>query len=174
MSDTSSVPPSGATPPPPPPPSQVAPAPAPQYGAPPPRSSRTGLWIAVAAVVALIVGLGVGVAAAQPSKNDAVEQRDAARVEVTDLQRELDVTRSNASASSGARDRCSKAATDAKDLISQWENFWNDYRAWLQTTVDSAAEAEMEAHMTSQAATMDAQRDVVNEELSDCRSAVGA
>jgi hypothetical protein len=71
MSNMSPNPPSGAVPPPPQAPQQYTPQ---QYSAPPPRS-RSGLWIGLAAVIALLVGLGVGVAVAQPSKNDVASQR---------------------------------------------------------------------------------------------------
>ena len=168
MSNMSPNPPSGAVPPPPQTPQQYAP----QYIAPPPRN-RTGLWIGLAAVIALLVGLGVGVAVAQPSKNDVASQRNEARAQVADLQKQLTTSQGNATTSSGARDKCSKAATDAKDLIAQHENLWRDFDTYMGTPSNSAAEAEMVQHMNTQQQTMTAQRDIVNEELSACRNAVG-
>lgn len=169
MSNMSPNPPSGAVPPPPQAPQQYAPQ---QYSAPPPQS-RSGLWIGLAAVIALLVGLGVGVAVAQPSKNDVASQRNEARAQVADLQKQLTTAQGNATTSSGARDKCSKAATDAKDLIAQHENLWSDFDTFMGTPSDSAAEAEMMQHMNTQQQTMTAQRDIVNEELSACRNAVG-
>lgn len=158
-------PPSGAAPPPPQ-------SPQPQYIAAPSRS-RAGIWITLAAVIALIVGVGVGVAAAQPSKNDVADQRDAAKAQVADLQRDLSAAQNAGTASSGARDKCSRAATDAKDLIAQHENLWSDFDTYMRTVSNSAAEAEMLQHMNTQQQTMVTQRDVVNEELAACRNAVG-
>lgn len=169
MSNIPPNPPSGAVPPPPQAPQQYAQQ---QYSPPPPRN-RAGMWIALAAVIALVVGVGVGVLAAQPSKNDVADQRDAARSQATELQKELSASQSSSSASSGARDKCSKAATDAKDLIVQHENLWSDFDTYMGTPSDSAAEAEMIQHMNTQQQTMTAQRDVVNEELAACRNALG-
>ena len=168
MSDMSPNPPSAGVPPPPQAPQQYAPQ---QYSAPP--RNRSGLWIGLAAVIALLVGLGVGVAVAQPSKNDVASQRNEARAQVADLQKQLTTSQCNATTSSGARDKCSKAATDAKDLIAQHENLWSDFDTFMGTPSDSAAEAEMMQHMNTQQQTMTAQRDIVNEELSACRNAVG-
>jgi len=169
MSNIPPNPPGGAVPPPPQAPQQF---PQQQYSAPPPRN-RAGMWIALAAVIALVVGVGVGMLAAQPSKNDVADQRDAARSQATELQKELSASQSSSSASSGARDKCSKAATDAKDLIVQHENLWSDFDTFMGTPSNSAAEAEMIQHMNTQQQTMTAQRDVVNEELAACRSALG-
>jgi uncharacterized membrane-anchored protein YhcB (DUF1043 family) len=168
MSDMSPNPPSAGDPPPPQAPQQYAPQ---QYSAPP--RNRSGLWIGLAAVIALLVGLGVGVAVAQPSKNDVASQRNEARAQVADLQKQLTTSQGNATTSSGARDKCSKAATDAKDLIAQHENLWSDFDTFMGTPSNSAAEAEMIQHMNTQQQTMTAQRDVVNEELAACRSALG-
>jgi uncharacterized membrane-anchored protein YhcB (DUF1043 family) len=169
MSNIPPNPPGGAVPPPPQAPQQF---PQQQYSAPPPRN-RAGMWIALAAVIALVVGVGVGMLAAQPSKNDVADQRDAARSQATELQKELSASQSSSSASSGARDKCSKAATDAKDLIIQHENLWSDFDTYMGTPSNSAAEEEMVQHMNTQQQTMTAQRDVVNEELSACRNALG-
>ncbi len=169
MSEMPPNPQSGAAPP---PPQAPQPQPQSQYGAAPSRS-RAGLWITLAAVIALIVGVGVGVAAAQPAKNDVADQRDAAKAQVADLQQDLTTAQNANSASSGARDKCSRAATDAKDLIAQHENLWSDLDTYMGTANNSAAEAEMIQHINTQQQTMVAQRDVVNEELAACRNAVG-
>ncbi len=158
-------------PPPPSAPQYAAAQPAPQNPATAPR--RAGVWIAVAAVVALVVGVGVGVAAAQPSKNSVADQRNAAQSQVRDLQASLTSAQSSASTSSGARDKCSKAAADAKDLIAQHENLWADFSTYMSSPSGSGAEAEIVLHMDSQQQTMITQRDVVNEELAACRAAVG-
>jgi hypothetical protein len=51
----------------------------PQYPmSPEPAKRGFGVWIAVAAVIALLIGLGVGFVAAQPSKNDVTKQKNAA------------------------------------------------------------------------------------------------
>lgn len=168
MSESPNQPAAGAVPIPPPPPASPPPV------APPRAGGRPALWIVLAAVVALIVGAGIGVLATQSSTNDMADQRDAARSEIADLQRDLSTAQSSAAASSTARDACSRAATDAKDLIAQHENLWTDLDTYFSAPANSAAEAEMIQHMNSQQQTMVAQRDIVNEELSDCRRAVGS
>ena len=64
---------------------------------------------------------------AQSSKNDAIEQRDAAEAQVTQLQQELETAQANVAADDAAHIKCEKAATDTKDLIAQHRNLWADY-----------------------------------------------
>ena len=139
---------------------------------PEPAKRRFGLWIAVAAVLALIVGVGVGFAAAQPSKNDAIEQRDAAEAQVTQSQQDLETAQANVAADDAAHIKCEKAATDAKDLIAQHENLWADFATYMSTPVGSAAEAQIRSHMDEQQQTMMAQRDVVDADLEACVAAI--
>jgi hypothetical protein len=124
-------------------------------------------------VLGLLIGAAVGVAADQPSKNDVAQQRDDARAEAVDLRASLETAQDSASSNSQARDACSRAATDAKDLIAQHENLWSDFSTYMSSPTGSGAEAEIMMHMDSQQQTMVAQRDVVDEELTACRTAVG-
>jgi cytoskeletal protein RodZ len=154
----------------------------PQYPmSPEPAKRGFGVWIAVAAVIALLIGLGVGFVAAQPSKNDVTKQKNAAQLQVTQLQQDLATAQSSlttaqnsSTANATARTTCSKAATDARDLIAQHENLWQDFSDYLAAPYGSAAEAQIQSHMSDQQQTMTAQRDVVNAEISACTAALGA
>jgi hypothetical protein len=139
-----------------------------------PESSRRGMgaWIALAAVLALLIGATIGYAASMPAKNDVTKQRDAATAQVTQLQNDLDKSNAAGSSASSARDKCSKAAVDAKDLIDQDQNLWNDFATLMNMTPGSPEEIAQEQHMNTQADTMDAQSRVVTDELATCRAAV--
>jgi len=138
----------------------------------PKHRGRGVLYTILVAVLALLLGAGVGYAIGVPGKNRAVNDKNAAQEQVTSLQQELSTVQASAASVSSARDTCSKAATDAGDLLGQWDNFWSDYGAYLDTPVGSAAEASMKQHMNDQLGRMELQSIVVEDELSSCRKAV--
>jgi hypothetical protein len=68
------------------------------------------------------------------------------------------------------RDECLLAATTGVDLVTQWENFYDDEWAWLNSEYGSAAEAEIALHMDEQWSRMSEQHDVMHEVFDDCTS----
>jgi uncharacterized protein HemX len=175
----------------------------------PGRPRRWPLLAGVAGVAALC-GLGAGVLITLPQRNELTDQRDAARVEVADVEDELDealasldglrvelAALEDAFAARGVdldeataqlattiasldamtserdtvttnRDECLLAATAAVDLVDQWENLWDDEYAWLMTAVGSVEEAEIDAHMVDQLATMEQQHEEMHQAFSAC------
>jgi len=172
MTDTSLTPPQGpanAVPPGPPPyvPPSVPPAPETL----PAKRAGMGVWIALFAVLALIIGAGIGYAAAMPSKNDITKQRDAAQAQASQLQASLSQNEADELNATNAKDKCSKAATDASDLVKQWENVMTDIDNYMASSIGSTTEAELAAHIDEQFQTMDAQKDIVTSELTACQIA---
>ena len=130
-------------------------------------------------VMALVVGLGVGYATSVPQQNSLKDARDKARVELTKAKsnlatanNDLAATKSNAAKMSAARDTCKTAATDARDLIGQWENFMADLQSYFSSPVGSAAEASVSAHMNDQANKMGDQSRTVERETTACEAAI--
>ena len=160
----------------------TTPTPNPETPAPPPAAPAApatngkrrgmGAWIALVAVMALLIGAGIGYGAAMPSKNDVSKQRDAAQAQVTQLQSDLSAAQTSGASASSAKDKCSKAATDASDLVKQWNNVMGDISNYMAAASGSATEAELDAHITAQFQTMDAEDAIVTTELAQCQVAV--
>jgi hypothetical protein len=68
------------------------------------------------------------------------------------------------------RDECLLAATAGVDLVTQWENFWDDELSWLWSEPGSAAEAEIDLHMQEQGVRMEEQHDALHELMAACNA----
>lgn len=157
-----------------PPPAMATPPPT--YPVPPTRepSGQGRRWLVplLVGLVALVVGAGIGYAASIPGTNSTRDDRTAALAQVRDLQTKVNDLQSSVGANQTARDTCTKAATDASDLVDQYDNFLSDFQNYLATEPGSAAEAQWIQHMDDQWARMEQQYDTVKAELQDCKAAV--
>lgn len=154
---------------------------------PPPRRGVSAVVLVVIATLALLVGAALGYAAGLPGRNALQDDKAAVETAKAQVQSDLDATRkdltatrdrlagieTSAAASSQAKAACSTAATDAGDLITQYENLLSDFGAWADTAPGSAAEAQMTAHVNEQILRMGAQYTTVQDELKACSKAVG-
>lgn len=154
---------------------------------PPPRRGVSAVVLVVIAAVALLVGAAVGYAAGLPGRNALQDDKASVETAKAQVQSDLDATRkdlgaardelasarSDASASSEAKATCSTAATDAADLVEQYDNLLNDISAWAKTANGSAAEAQMANHINEQMERMRDQYIIVQDELKACSKAVG-
>lgn len=164
------------------------------YGMPPyvpsepaPRRGVSAVILVIVAAVALLIGAAAGFAAGIPGRSSLQDEKASVEAAKAQLQADLDATRSDlaatrdqlsgakadASSSSAAKAACNKAATDAGDLITQDQNLLNDVFAWMQTAPGSAAEGQLEAHLNEQTDRMQAQYEIVQDELKACAKAVG-
>jgi hypothetical protein len=182
MTDTTQYPPPRGVQPPTAPSAAVPPPAPPSPGAPPsypvepaaaPKKGNRWLMPLVIGFVAVIVGIGIGFAASQPSKNSLQDDKKAAQAQVSSLQTQVDQLNSSVGAAQTARTTCQKAAADAKDLADQYDNFLGDFFEYLSTATGSAAEASWIEHMNTQQVQMAAQKDAVSSELSACTTALG-
>ena len=163
----------GATPPgtPGPPPTPAA------ASRPEPAPGRTRLWpVLLAAVVALLIGVGIGYAASIPATNSVEDDKQALedrngelKKQVAQMQDDLELSTEG----SEAKDICVQAATDAGDYITQDDNWHQDFTAYMASEVGSAAEAELETHMIDQEQKMQEQYETVQQELDNCSEALG-
>ncbi len=187
---TPPVPPAGATPAapvPPPAPPAVPPAAPPMVAAPVPPAGgqptgpatpsrgRRGWLVALAVVGALLVGGGIGYAAGMPQRNSLQDDKAALQEDLTAVKKDLSSARddlSSAQAGSKAKDVCVTAATDAGDYITQVDNWFVDFNAYMESPSGSGAEAQLDTHLTDQEQKMDEQYDRVQSELRDCRAAL--
>ena len=154
---------------------------------PPPRRGVSAVVLVVIATLALLVGAALGYAAGLPGRNALQDDKAAVETARAQVQSDLDATRkdltatrdrlagieTSATASSQAKAACSTAATDAGDLITQYENLLSDFDAFAQTPAGSAAEGQMAAHLNEQIDRMSAQYVTVLDELKTCAKAVG-
>ena len=153
------------------------PWPTPEASAP---KGHAGLLVAGIAVLALLLGAVVGYVVGVPQRNSLKDDKAAVEAQLTDTQRqlasaqsELDTTKSQlgtATTGAAAKGVCLKAATDANDLLDQWENWLNDFVTYMQSPAGSAAEAQIQTHMTDQEGQMTQQTQVVRLELLDCQT----
>lgn len=168
----------------------------PPYVAPEPTPARRGpSWLIVAlfAVFALLIGAGIGYAASIPQQRTLEDEKaavetarsqlqtdvdnarkdlESTRKELAGIKEDLSGARADVESESAAKDVCETAATDASDLIAEWENFMGDLQEFMAAPAGSAAEAELRTHMTSQLDRMAEQSILVEDELSACRQAV--
>jgi hypothetical protein len=100
-------------------------------------------WIAIAAIVALLAGVGVGYAAAQPSKHDVAEQRTRLQSQLDPLQRDLANAQAATASASSERDTCADAVTGAKDLIGKQADLWTLIDAYETSAVGSPEETQL-------------------------------
>lgn len=154
---------------------------------PPPRRGISAVVLVIVATLALVVGAALGFAAGLPGRNALQDEKSSVEAAKAQVQTDLDATRNDltaarnqlaaakadASASSEAKTACNKAATDAGDLIDQYENLLSDFDAFAQTPAGSAAEGQMAAHLNEQIDRMSAQYVTVQDELKTCAKAVG-
>jgi hypothetical protein len=182
MTDTTQFPTPGGAPPMPPPAAAVPPPAPPAPGAPPsypvepaaaPQKGRRWLMPVLIGFIALLLGVGIGFAASQPSKSSLQDEKKAAQEQVVSLQAQVDQLGTSVGSAQSARTTCQKAAADAKDLADQYENFLGDFFEYWGTASGSAAEASWMEHMNTQGDQMSAQRDAVEAELTACTSALG-
>ena len=95
---------------------------------------------------------------------------EAVEAELTTTLDEFAVVSSELDGMATNRDECLLAATTGVDLVTQWENFYDDEWAWMISESGSAAEAEIALHMDEQWARMTEQHDVMHEAFDDCTS----
>lgn len=178
------------------PPAYAPPASTPPTSGPPtapapaaPAKRSVLVPVLLAALVALLIGAGIGYAISVPGRSDLTAQRDNAQASAATTKAQLDKATADlaaanttledtkkelATAKAGAsgKEACSKAATDANDFIGQIFNILSDYEALAGTPTGSAAEAQLLNHINEQSQKMDAQEQTVKDELSACKTAV--
>jgi hypothetical protein len=74
-------------------------------------------------------------------------------------------SRDTASATATA---CTTAATNAGDLITQWQDLLANFTEWLTTQPGSSAELTLQQHMNAQATAMDQQQAALNGQMTTC------
>lgn len=166
-------------------PAQNPPMPPPVAPEPAPRRRRSWLAVAIAAVLALLIGAAAGYAAGLPARNDLRDQKQATEVardqlqadltaakgDLEDAQKSLASTKKDLASSSAAKEACSTAANDANELVVQFENLLDDLSS--DVAPGSAAEKALIDHVNQQAREMGSQARVVKSEFESCKSAVG-
>ncbi|MFZ4518254.1 MAG: hypothetical protein ACOYOP_07690 [Microthrixaceae bacterium] len=131
--------------------------------------------MAVAVVGALLVGGGIGYAAGTPQRMSLQDDKAALQKDLTSAKKDLASAKkdvASAKAASTAKDVCVTAATDAGDYIAQVDNWFVDFGAYMDAQVGSAAEAQLDTHLTDQEQKMQQQYDRVESELKDCTAAL--
>ncbi len=140
------VPPGAPVVPPPPvmgPPPAAGPGPASEEPSP-----RVRMSTLLAGAIALLVGLGLGVVVG------AMVLGAGTRTDLDDANARVDT--------------CQEAAQLARAQIKDWENLWEDEIDYMMSEVDSAEEAEIDAHMQDQLDAMYDQQDKVSGALDRC------
>lgn len=178
-----------------------APAAAPPTGAPPvaadvasghARHSRFVVWTTVVALVALVVGIAVGVASTGPQRAELQRQRDELSVRRRDRQAardqlqtgadeaealvartrtQLDEATSAGDAAAKAREACAKASTDASDLLLQYDNYLSDLADLSWADAGSATQRQLQDHLRTQDGIIASQQQIAAAQLADCRAA---
>lgn len=119
--------------------------PGPAAAEPTPRVRMSTL---LAGAVALLVGLGLGVLVG------TIVLGAGTRNDLDDAKSRVDT--------------CQEAAQLARDQIKDWENVWQDEIDYMMSEVDSAEEAEIDAHMQEQLDAMYDQQEKVSTALDRC------
>jgi len=115
-------------------------------------------------VFALAAGVGIGYMS-QAGVRDDLSQAQSEIGRMTTSMDELTASVNSAELQAAA---CQKAAAASYALIGQWNNFWQDELAWWDSEPGSAAEADLDSHMTAQEDQMRAQEGAVTEMLAAC------
>jgi hypothetical protein len=150
------------------------PATPPRAEAPRRRSGRTALVVVAVAVVALLLGYGIGVRATHPAVTKAQSQRDTARqhlattnTQVKSLQGEL--TGANAKVQS-----CQSLSTTATKVFTDWDTLVAASHAFDATEPGSTAEAQAGAELDRQFRSLDLEMQSAKQALAKCAPASNA